>query len=405
MMKRSILAALTLLTTLCMGLQAQNAELQSYKENMKKQHYEKAAMAMKMLLRNPDTRCADYYYKRAEALYKAGDYLYAVADCTSALSYDAAQPKCYYLRALCKVEVGDPSYLTDMQKAGQDGLNYLARNNVRIDDVLGNNAKEEVLSDVDVSIPVNKRKNRNTFVLIISNEKYSESNISDVNFALKDGKVFAEYCQKTLGVPKDNIHIKANATRNQMRSEVRWLKNVADAFNGEASFIVYYSGHGMPDETTKKAYLLPVDGIANDPESAYALSSFYDQLGEMNARSITVFIDACFSGAQRNGGMLTAAKAVAIKPRENRLTGNVIAFAATKEDETAYPLEAKGHGLFTYYLLKKLKDSKGDVTLKQLTDYVTTNVRQYSIVRNNNPQTPTVNVSTAMEATWKEITF
>jgi hypothetical protein len=51
---------------------------------------------------------------------------------------------------------------------------------------------------------------------------------------------------------------------------------------------------------------LPIDGIGNDPRSAYSLNELYSQLGELSAKQITVFMDACFSGAQRGDGMLMA---------------------------------------------------------------------------------------------------
>ena len=238
-----------------------------------------------------------------------------------------------------------------------------------------------------------RNTNNNTFVVIIANEKYLENNISQVCYAQKDGDVFKQYCIKTLGIPAENIHVRNNATRNQMRSEMKWLNNIANAFGEKSNIIVYYSGHGMPDEENQKAYLLPSDGIANDPESAYSLESFYNQLGALNVNSIVVFLDACFSGFQRDGGMLTATKGVAIKPKEEKLNGNVIVISASKGDETAYPYQEKGHGLFTYYLLKKLQSSKGNITLKKLGNYIIDNVKQTSMRKNSKIQTPTIYAS------------
>ena len=113
-------------------------------------------------------------------------------------------------------------------------------------------------------------------------------------------------------------------------------------------------------------------------------------------------MDACFSGAQRSGEMLASARGVAIRSRQGMPSGNMVVFSAAQGDETAYPYHEKGHGLFTYFMLKKLQETKGDVTLGELDDYISTNVRRQSILVNRKSQTPTVTSATALEQTWKE---
>ena len=63
-------------------------------------------------------------------------------------------------------------------------------------------------------------------------------------------------------------------------------------------------------------------------------------------------MDACFSGSRRENGMIVSARGVAIKPKKDIVTGNVVVFSAADGSETAYPYKEKGHGLFTYFLLK-----------------------------------------------------
>jgi uncharacterized caspase-like protein len=129
----------------------------------------------------------------------------------------------------------------------------------------------------------------------------------------------------------------------------------------------------------------------------------YQKLGAMRARSVTVFMDACFSGSKREDGMLASARGVAIKVKSGQPQGKMVVFSAASGDETAYPNTDEQHGMFTYYLLKKLQDTKGDVTLQELGTYITTNVRQQSIVKNGKSQTPTVTPSSdaADWQTWK----
>jgi uncharacterized caspase-like protein len=126
-------------------------------------------------------------------------------------------------------------------------------------------------------------------------------------------------------------------------------------------------------------------------------------LGALNARAVYVFLDACFSGAKRDGGMLASARGVALKSKKEDPQGNMVIFSAASDDETAFPYQEKGHGLFTYYLLKKLQESKGNVTLSELGNYVTTQVKQQSVVVNRKTQTPTVTPSASLADTWRNL--
>ena len=103
--------------------------------------------------------------------------------------------------------------------------------------------------------------------------------------------------------------------------------------------------------------------------------------------------------------MLASARGVAIKARADAPTGEMVVFSAAQGDETAYPYREKGHGLFTYYLLKKLQQSKGNVTYGELGDYITEQVGRTAIVENSKPQTPTVTVAPALAQTWKNLGF
>lgn len=243
-------------------------------------------------------------------------------------------------------------------------------------------------NDVDTRIPVSQTVNKKTFALIISNENYKHE--VAVPFALSDGELFAVYCEKTFGIPKKNIHRVADATYNDMKHELKWLKKVMKAYEGEARAIVYYSGHGMPDEKNQNAIFLPVDGFASDASSGMSSHDFYEELSEMPSQSTIVFIDACFSGSKREGGMILEARGVAVKAKQEEITGPLVVFSAAQGDETAFPYKEKGHGLFTYFLLEKLQQSGGAVNMGELGDYVTKMVTRNSIIENGKPQTPSV---------------
>ena len=257
-------------------------------------------------------------------------------------------------------------------------------------------------SEVDKNIPITNIQNKNTFAVIIANEKYK--NVADVPFAVNDGNIFREYCVKTLGIPDNQIHYRINATGNDIYSEVKWLRNIfnTDKYKN-AQIIFYYTGHGVPDVMHNTSYLLPIDGIATDVSTGYKLDDLYATLGALFAKSVTVFLDACFSGTTRNDGkeMLVEAKGAAIKAKSGIPQGNMVVFSAAKGDETAYPNYEEHHGMFTYYLLKKLQETKGDVTLHELGEYIRQEVHAKGAIENL-LQTPCVTPSSSLDASWRE---
>ena len=256
---------------------------------------------------------------------------------------------------------------------------------------------------VDTKIAVNSQTDDKTFVVIVSNENYKHE--ESVPFASNDGEVFKVYCQKTLGIPEDHIRFAPDATLGEMNFAIYWLGNMLKAFDGEGKAIVYYSGHGMPDESGKEAYLLPVDGFSQSTEGALSTKSLYKKLGEMNSKHIVVFLDACFSGAKRDGKMLASSRGVAIKAKTDPVSDNTVVFSAAQGDETAYPFKSQRHGLFTYYILDKMQQSGGSTTLGELSDYVTLNVKRKAVVENNGKsQTPTV-IASSNNNGWRDWQF
>lgn len=263
---------------------------------------------------------------------------------------------------------------------------------------IGRFGADVAVSDVDVDIPATKTVNDKTFVVIIANEFYQQE--QDVPYAIHDGEIFKEYCLNTLGIPEDNVHLVTNATLNNMRFEVDWLSGVLESHQGEARGIFYYSGHGIPDEVNRNAYLMPVDGYVGNLDSGYGLDALYAQLGETGAEAVFYFVDACFSGATRDGNMLAQSRGVTVNSKSGVLQGRAVAFTAAQGNEAAYVYQEKSHGLFTYYLLKKLKDTKGDLTIGELADYLNEQVTRMSAENRSKSQHPT---ATGVMEGWREI--
>ncbi|MBD5226319.1 MAG: leucine-rich repeat protein [Bacteroidales bacterium] len=262
-------------------------------------------------------------------------------------------------------------------------------------------------SDLDKMIPVGPFTRNNTYALVIGNQNYRF--VSDVPYAIHDARVFADYCRKTLGIPAENIHVTEDATKQMILEEELqdWLGTINDP--EDKNLIIYYAGHGVPDvKNQNKAYLLPTDVRGTSPQRGIALDEFYKQLGDLAFNQTTVFLDACFSGVNReNEGVTEGLRAVEVDAENAELGGgNVVVFSAAQGNETAQGFPEEGHGLFTYYLLKELRDSYGETTLGNLSDAITHNVSQKAPqMKMRKSQTPSTNASDVLGDKWRRLRF
>ncbi|GEM_PF-636341 len=259
-------------------------------------------------------------------------------------------------------------------------------------------------ADVDLDIPVSSAVKSNTYALIIGNEDYTTfqpglSSEVNVDFAANDAKVFKEYCTKTFGVPEKQVKLLINATSAQMSQGIAWLTNLVKVEEGNAEIIFYYSGHGLPDEQTKEGYLIPVDVSGSNANQGVKLNDLYAKLSEFSSKKITVFLDACFSGGARNQGLI-AMKGVKVRPKENVVNGNMVVFTSSTGDESSGVYREKQHGYLTYFLLKNIQDSKGNISYKDLASSIISNVKKETAL-GGKVQTPQINISNSVDGIWE----
>ena len=264
--------------------------------------------------------------------------------------------------------------------------------------------KASLTSPVDKNIPVNPVKNNKKFALIIGNEDYSKfqpglQSEMNVLFARNDAVVFRDYAVMTLGFAPENVYLLQDATTGEMNQKIELITKLAAKTGEGTELLFYYAGHGLPDETSHLPYLIPVDVNGSNLYSAIKLSDIYAKLNASGASRITVILDACFSGGGRESGLL-AARGVKIQPKEGALTGNMVVFAASKGDQSAMPYRNEKHGLFTFFLLKKLQESGGNITYRDLADYLIKTVSIESLKINQKEQDPEVKVGEGVKMEW-----
>ncbi|MCM1067143.1 MAG: caspase family protein [Muribaculaceae bacterium] len=258
-------------------------------------------------------------------------------------------------------------------------------------------------SDVDINIPEAGHRNDRTYAVIIGNENYKHH--AKVNYARNDAGVFATYCNKVLGIPADNIRRIDDATQAEIKEQVRYLEQKTAMNPDRLNIIFYYAGHGIPDVANSAAYLLPSDVSGTDFETCYSLESLYESFDNMPARNVTVFLDACFSGATRSSGMIFAERFVEYEVEDLVAKGNTVVFSATTGKQTAMGYDEQNHGFFTYYLLKALQETRGDITLRELADRISRDVDNKAFDKKNKHQTPTVKASPALGSAWESRTL
>ena len=261
-----------------------------------------------------------------------------------------------------------------------------------------------LVSDVDKNIPSANTQNEKCYALIFGNEDYSsyQSGLqteSNVEFARNDARIFKEYCEKTLGIPSGNIFYKFDATSGVMKQNIDKMNKLIKNSGGDIEVIFYYAGHGFPDEKTQEAFLIPVDVSGSDLNSAIRLNDLLNSLTEFPSKRVTLFLDACFSGGARNQPLL-AARGIKMKPKELQLKGNTVVFSASSKEQVSLPYREKKHGMFTYYLLKKMQETKGQISLKELSDYLNKTVSFESVKLNNKEQNPDTRVADEIKEAW-----
>lgn len=265
----------------------------------------------------------------------------------------------------------------------------------------------EPFSDVDFNVPTTQTTNDLSFALIIGNEDYSsyQSGLNtevNVDFAKNDACAFKEYATKVMGIPEKNINLILDGTFGQISQAISKINLIAKNTGGKAHIVFYYAGHGMPDETTKTPYLIPVDISGANVTSGIKLKDVYTKLTEYSCERVLVLLDACFTGGARGEGLI-AGRGISIKPKDEYLKGNIVVFSSSSGNQSSLSYKDKKHGVYTYFLLKKMQETKGDVTLKGLSDYLKEKVSLESVIVNNKEQNPQTNVSNDLSEKWQKI--
>ena len=243
-------------------------------------------------------------------------------------------------------------------------------------------------------VPISKTKRPNSVAVVFGIENYE--NLAPAPYAKNDAKIIKEYFEKRLGIEQVVIY-----TNEEVRGFI--FDNVFDPYIGElkkavidsvSDVFVFYSGHGIPNKDGDRIYLFPYDGKIEKLETqGYDMNKFYNNLEKLNAHSITVFIDACFSGFSRKSEKINDQNLIGMKGGAKfapkiyepwQKNNNFSVFTSSGINETSLGFDPSETGLFTYYLCAGLQgkaDANHDnkITFNELKDYVIDNVKTVSL--------------------------
>jgi len=167
-----------------------------------------------------------------------------------------------------------------------------------------------------------------------------------------------------------------------------WLPSATQG--GQSDIYVFFAGHGLVSESDKEIYLLPQSAIPQVlDQTAIQRKKLFDDIASTQPRSVTVFLDTCYSGTSRNEETLVAHRGVTIVPIKQSIPDNFTVFSAAGMTQTAKILHEAEHGLFSYYLMRGMEgdaDSNKDrqITSGELHKYVLANVTR--LQRNQTPE-------------------
>ena len=282
---------------------------------------------------------------------------------------------------------------------------------------------------VDFNIPhIEENINSKTYALIIADEEYTAP-LPNCDFATNDGDVLHQYFVHTLGIPTRHVKVLHNAGRQEIYNEgIHWLKDIIKAQSGDVHIIIYYAGHGVSNQKwapylmpsgvdvskirafRSKTGTLPEDIVLKGGDAEKILSqciSFDTLAGWFNrveALSYTFIIDASFDGIQRSGKPFFTIKKESKRYRTPRVRSDIVVFMAADGDKTAYSFIDQHHGFFTYYILKELKYTRGEITFQDLFNNVTKN-QAYESSLQGKLQEPSMIIGGKLGENWGTRTF
>ena len=250
--------------------------------------------------------------------------------------------------------------------------------------------KLEPLNPLNIKV----KSSDNKIALIIGIENYE--GITKATYANLDAKYFNEYTRQVFGVKNENIKLLIDDDATLTKTNVALYKWLAGKIRAnQTDLIIYFAGHGLATNDGKELYFLPQDG---DPDllkrTAISRTELFKEIVNLEPKSVTMFLDTCYSGVSREEETLlaTARPIRIVADNEGEIPDNFTIFSASQLNQISSGLKGAKHGIFSYYLMKGLEgkadtNKNKEITNGELLAYMDQNVSQKALElgRQQNP--------------------
>jgi Caspase domain/TPM domain/Glucodextranase, domain B len=220
------------------------------------------------------------------------------------------------------------------------------------------------------------------YALVIGIDKYS-GEWPQLTNATHDASGVAEELTKDYKFDKVITLLDEQATRANILRQMEWL---TDNVKKNDNVLIFYSGHGDYKKTLNKGFWVPVDASTESVVNFISNSDIQTFLGGIPSKHTLLIADACFSGDIFRG------MDEHVKKDDMQRYYAEVEQRASRQAMSSGGLEPvmdggrDGHSVFTYYLLKALKENTAsDFDAGQLYDEIKIPVA------NNSDQTPIFN--------------
>jgi hypothetical protein len=240
---------------------------------------------------------------------------------------------------------------------------------------------------------VKQQSTRDAIAIIIGIADYKS--LPRADFANDDARAFYDYAMRALGVKPENIKLLVDGDADEaeiLRTFRNWLPSKVKS---TTEVYVFYSGHGLPTADGQGLYLIP-PRAAKDviDDTAIPFSKINAAIQSAKPKSVTMILDACYSGQARSGESLVAsARPVQLKTENRLFPENFTVITASQNDQISSSNPDLQHGIFSYYLMKGMEgdadaNEDGKITLGEMQAYLVENVgRQAGMMsRKQEPQ-------------------
>lgn len=240
---------------------------------------------------------------------------------------------------------------------------------------------------------IKRQVERDAVAIIIGVSNYRT--LPKAEFANDDASVFYDYAIRALGVKPENIKLLVDQDAEEVEIIKTFKTWLPSRVKSTTDIYVFYSGHGLPTQDGQGLYLLPPradrDFISR---TAIQFQEINTDLQAAKPKSVTIFMDACYSGQARSGETLVAnARPVTLKADKKLFPDNFTVITASQADQISSSSPDLKHGIFSYYLMKGMEgdadaNKDGKITLGEMQAYLVENVgRQAGMMsRKQEPQ-------------------